>query len=139
MCEPLGETTTARATKTPWIATPAAAPGAHRSYLNFQFGTFQPTGNGANDGYFLNVTYGRYLSRVFSLEGEIGYFDSQSTLRDLSAVPIMVNGRLRFPVKAFGFFGGLGLGGFVYDARTLGQSSSGWAWVRSLATWRPVP
>lgn len=83
-----------------------------------------------DDGWLINVAWSRYFTALFAAELELGYFSADgSNSTDVWGIPVMVNGRLNLPVWVIDLYGGLGVGGFYWDAEAGNViDDSGWAW-----------
>lgn len=102
--------------------------GLHGSRFTIKAGYYGPTEDEIDDGGFIvNLSWMRFLSKLFALEFEAGYVDvdgSDSGVdSDVWGVPLMVNGRLNVPIWVLDVYGGAGLGGFYYDAEAEGAVS----------------
>ncbi len=80
-----------------------------------------------DDGYIFNVSWMNFMTRIFALEFEIGYFDADGSDggvdADVWSIPIMLNGRANLPIWVLDVYGGLGVGTFYYDADVSGAAS----------------
>jgi opacity protein-like surface antigen len=110
---------------------PGMPPLRNRQRFSIKGGSYNSTEKGIDDGYIINLAWKRPTSDMFSSEVEIGYLDASGSAngvkRDLWSIPVMVNGRVDFPLgQKFEVYGGLGLGSFYYsvDAKTSGLSVS---------------
>jgi len=83
-----------------------------------------------DDGWIINLAWSRYFTSLFAAELELGYFSADgSNSTDIWGMPLMVNGRLNLPLWILDLYGGLGVGGFYWDAEAGNVfDDSGWAW-----------
>lgn len=74
----------------------------------------------SDDGWIINLSWMRFFTKIFAIEVELGYLDvggeDGGVDADVWAVPLMVNGRANLPVWILDVYGGLGVGGFYFDA-----------------------
>jgi len=107
---------------------PVAEESLHSSRFTAKLGYYGSQEDALDDGWILNLSWMRFFSKLFALEFEAGYLDADGsdagTDTDLWAIPLMVNGRLNVPVWIIDLYGGLGLGGFYYDAEASGAVSA---------------
>jgi hypothetical protein len=107
---------------------PAAQESLHNSRFTLKGGYYGSDEDGLDDGYIFNVSWMQFLSKILALELEVGYFDvdgSDSGVDiDVWSLPIMLNGRLNVPIWVLDIYGGLGVGGFYYDAEASGGLSA---------------
>jgi len=99
-------------------------------YTNFMLGYYNSKVNGAGEGEIFNLRFGRYFTSLISLEGELGFFQTNGIGDNrLRGLPVMANGRINLPLLMFEVYGGVGLGGIYYDSRIGGVKSDDWIWA----------
>jgi outer membrane protein with beta-barrel domain len=107
---------------------PAAQESLHSSRFTLKGGYYGSDEDALDDGYIFNVSWMKFMSKLLALELEVGYFDvdgSDSGVDlDVWSVPIMLNGRVNVPIWVLDVYGGLGVGGFYYDAEASGALSA---------------
>src|SRR5262245_22492285 len=100
----------------------------HSSRFTAKLGYYGSQEDALDDGYIINLSWMTFMSKIFALEFEAGYLDADGsdagTDTDLWGIPLMVNGRLNVPIWVIDVYGGLGLGGFYYDAEASGAVSA---------------
>jgi len=96
------------------------------NYGMLKVGYYGASSGDVDDGYIINLSYGRYFTRLFSLEGEAGYFEADGGRFDLDGVPLMLNGRVSIPLWLLELYGGLGIGTIYFDASGGGFDEDGW-------------
>jgi hypothetical protein len=87
------------------------------NYMALKGGMFYPSESDLDPGAIFNVAYGRYFTRLISIEVEGGYIvpDVDAPSSDLFAIPLMLNGRVNIPLWILEVYGGLGIGYTYYD------------------------
>ena len=105
----------------PAVAAPQNG-GLHEDRFTLKAGYWGSTEDELDDGYIVNAAWMRFLSKLFALEFELGYMDTDGeeggVSADVWALPIMVNARLNLPIWVLDVYGGAGLGTFYYDLET---------------------
>jgi opacity protein-like surface antigen len=101
------------------------------SYVTIKAGIYSPDGDLGDDfdtDFNGEVTYGRYLNPNFALEGGIGYFQTEGSDSDVSAllgsydvdgevtvIPITLTAKGIYPGETFELYGGAGIGVYFAD------------------------
>ena len=98
------------------------------NYLTAKGGVFYPKESDLNSGWIANLAFGRYFTRLFSLEVEGGYMapDPDVSSVDLYAIPLMLNARVNLPLWLLEAYGGVGGGGTYYNIDVSSSHSDGW-------------
>jgi len=99
------------------------------NYLALKAGEVFPTDGDLNAGWMVGAAYGRYFSRLFSLEASTGYFAPDldlSPAADLYAVPVMANLRVNLPIWLLQAYGGAGIGAMYYNIDGGALDGDGW-------------
>jgi hypothetical protein len=104
---------------------PAAEEALRTSRTTLKAGYYSAEGTDAlDDGWIVNAAWTRYLSNLFAIELEAGYFDADGEDGAIEAevwgIPLMVNGLVSIPVWVLEVYGGLGVGGIYFDAEATG-------------------
>jgi hypothetical protein len=109
----------------------------HGNRFTVKAGYYDSSEDALDDGYIVNLSWTRYMSKLFALEFEAGYFDADGEDGNLDSevwgIPLMVNGRLNLPIWVIDLYGGVGIGTLYYDAEaTLGNQTAeddGFLWA----------
>jgi len=107
--------------------TAAATPVEESLYANrftVKAGYYGSTEDALEDGYIVEVSWMRFMSKLIGLELEIGYADLDGSDAgvdtDVWSIPIFLNGRFNVPIWVLEGYAGVGVGGFYYDAEAKG-------------------
>jgi hypothetical protein len=96
-------------------------------YGRLGFGVLDPHGDLANldSGFWGNMTFGRCLVPMFSLEATLGWFDitGKTNHSEVYGAPLTLNGRFGVPLGAFEPYLGGGIGGVWAAAKASGFGS----------------
>lgn len=115
-----------------YAASPAPVPqeeSLHSSRFTIKAGYYGAEEDELDDGYILGVSWMRFFSRLLAIEFELGYVDADGEGDgEVWSLPIMLNGRLNLPIWILEAYGGLGVGGFYYDAEGGGENDDGFLW-----------
>jgi hypothetical protein len=78
----------------------------------------------SDDGWIVNGSWMHFYSKIFALELELGYLEvsgeDKGVDSDVWGIPIMLNGRVNFPVWKLDLYGGAGIGTIYYDVEAEG-------------------
>lgn len=105
----------------------AEAGALHQSRFTVKAGYYGSNEDELDDGYIINLSWMNFFTRVFALEFEAGYFDTDGSEggvdTDVWGIPLMLNGRFNVPLWILEVYGGLGAGTIYYDAEASGALS----------------
>jgi len=77
-----------------------------------------------DDGWIVNFSWMQFLSKMFAIEYEVGYFDADGSEgivdADAWGIPFMMNGRINLPIWKLDAYAGLGIGTMYFDAEADG-------------------
>jgi hypothetical protein len=107
-------------------ATPAVIPSTTaplpliggKGYTRFSLGSFMPAGDidALDDGFYGDVAFGTELLPFLAIEGSLGYLQVDgSNDQELTAIPLLVQGRLQLPILILEAYAGVGVGGLYAD------------------------
>lgn len=106
-------------------ARPRSVDRVEQAYFAFDAGPYWSLDIDELDtGVYYEVSSGFYLTRYFSLQGVLGYLESDGSSGgqsvDLWGLPFFINGRFDYPVWVFETYAGVGAGLYYYDLKARG-------------------